>query len=159
MQIFSLLSAAFLAAAPGGADLCDTAAEAKVLAAAHKQILRAHLENDPAAWLALEADKVVLGREGLVYTEDYDFRKERGTEYLSQSKFTMYDDMVEPVTEVADDCSIGWVIAQVRVKGEFGEGDAMQPVNWQSSWIELYRKIDGAWRIVGSVSNYVEKTD
>ena len=50
--------------------------------------------------------------------------------------------------------SLGWVIAEVEIKGTrtSDDGESM-PVEAIWAWIELYEKREGVWKAVGNVSN------
>jgi hypothetical protein len=68
-------------------------------------------------------------------------------------RFAEYVDTVAPVVHVSADGTAGWVIAQVRARGA-EVGGARRPLQFESTWIELYEKRAGGWRRVGNVSNF-----
>jgi hypothetical protein len=130
------------------------AADERALRAAHETILRAHRENDLAAWTSLEADEYVEASGGRVTFPTREERRTRRAPYLRETRFTRYEDLREPIVEVSDDGTMGWLIAEVAVRGTRTRADKTEePVEFVAAWIELYRKMDGRWRLVGNVSN------
>jgi hypothetical protein len=143
-------AAGFAQASPAS----DVAADERALRAAHETILRAHRENDLAAWTSLEADEYVEANAGRVTFPTRQERRARRAPYLEETRFTRYEDLREPVVEISDDGTMGWLIAEVAVRGTRTTADgAEEPVEFVAAWIELYRKLDGRWRLVGNVSN------
>jgi len=139
---------AILAQSPG------TSADERAVRAGHETILRAHRENDLAAWTSLEADEYVEANRGRVTFPTRQERQARRAPYLQETRFTRYEDLREPLVEISDDGTMGWLIAEVAVRGSRTTADgAEEPVEFVAAWIELYRKIDGRWRLVGNVSN------
>ncbi|MDJ0916878.1 MAG: hypothetical protein QNJ05_03875 [Woeseiaceae bacterium] len=124
------------------------------LKAMHENVLEFHRQGKLEAWLAQEADVVVSANRGQVSFSSADERRARREPYLSSTTFDVYRDLREPVVKVSDDGTLGWVIAEVEMKGsslsESGERVAFEAV-W--AWIELYEKQGGAWKAVGNVSN------
>ena len=132
----------------------ETSADERALRAAHETILRAHRENDLPAWTALEADEYVEANRGRVTFPTREERRARRAPYLDETRFTRYEDLREPIVEISDDGTMGWLIAEVGVRGTRTTADGTgEPVEFVAAWIELYRKLDGRWRLVGNVSN------
>ena len=74
--------------------------------------------------------------------------------YLGMTDFHIYRDMVPPVVRLANDLSMGWLMAQVEIEGtqQTAEGEASFRSVW--AWIELFeRDAEGRWFWVGNVSN------
>ncbi len=130
----------------------DAAAERAALRALHEQILAAHRTDDVDAWLALEADTLVVGNRGeLTYTT----RAERGElrrRYLAATEFSVYRDVQPPIVHVSDDASSGWVFAQVEIVGTSGEAPDTTSIHDVWTWVELYERHPEGWRLVGNVS-------
>lgn len=144
-----LAAPAFVACAPS-----DTATEdAQALQALHTQILDAHLARDADAWTALEADTVLVGNRGRVFTSTRAERLAMRRQYFAARRFSVYRDLQPPVIQVARDGSQGWVVASVEVishAAAAGESDSSHTI-W--AWIELYEKRAGRWIMVGNLSN------
>ncbi len=129
------------------------AAEAELLAA-HERILAAHRERDVEAWLALEADDYVSANGGEIRFPTKRERRAARQPYLESTTFTTYRDARPPMVGISDDGTSGWLIAQVETAGTRTLADGrQQALEAVYAWIELYRRVDGRWLVVGNVSN------
>ena len=74
--------------------------------------------------------------------------------YLRATTFSVYKDVRTPIVTISDDGTLGWLITEVEVRGTHVAEDGTEtPVEAIWAWIELYRKRDGQWTMVGNVSN------
>ena len=131
----------------------DLSAEKAALLAMHGQILEAHKNDDLDAWLALEAEEVIVGSRGEIRSARKSERAAQRREYLAQTEFTVYRDLREPIVQVAADASLGWLYAQVEIQGSRTGPGGTQPIHDIWAWIETYEKRPEGWRLVGNVSN------
>jgi len=121
----------------------------------HEEALRAHRESSVDLLLDAEEDDFILSNAGKVSRPNRDARRQGLGPYLESTRFAVYRDQVPPVVKVSRDGSLGWVIAQVEARGEQTEpGGTVAPIEFVSSWIELYEKRGGRWLRVGNVSNF-----
>lgn len=75
--------------------------------------------------------------------------------YFERAEFTRYEDLVPPIVHVSPDGTTGWVIAQVRAEGTYRKDTgARSPLDTTWSWIELYERVDGEWRMTGIASTH-----
>lgn len=148
-----MIAALFAVLAPVAA--CDVASAENELRALHASVIARHLDDDVDAWMAMENESVIVGSRGALTISGPE-RAARRRAYLGSTHFDVYRDMVEPIVRVSDDCSLGWVMVQVEASGAQRQGNVLQPFEFQSSWIELYERRDGAWRGIGNVSNFAE---
>lgn len=130
----------------------DLAAERAALLALHEQILDSHRTDNVDAWLALEADTMVVGNRGELKLSTKIERAAGRRMYLAVTEFAVYRDMQPPVVQVSDDGSLGWVFAQVEIVGTQVAPPDTTTINDIWSWVELYEKSPGGWRLVGNVS-------
>lgn len=133
----------------------DRAAEEQKLRDLHADVLRAHVEDDVEGWLAHESDQVLVASRGELLRPTAHERRAQRQRYLSAARFEVYRDLQEPVVTISEDGTLGWLVCQVEAKGTYvtENGNAV-PIEFVSAWIEMYQKIDGAWRMVGNVSNF-----
>jgi hypothetical protein len=125
------------------------------LLALHEEVMRAHRKSDIDLLLAAEEDDYVVANRGEITRPDRRARRERLGPYLRQTRFTTYRDKVPPVVRVSADGSLGWVIVQVEARGEqTTPSGTVEPIEFESAWIELYEKRNGRWFRVGNVSNF-----
>ena len=136
-----------LAAAAGQA-----ADDAQALRRAHETVLAAHRTGDIDAWLNVEADTIVTGNRGELESSGLERRAGRAA-FLKSTTFSSYRDLREPIVRVSDDGTLGWVIAEIELKGSRALPDGTaQGFDEVWVWVELYEKQDGRWRMVGNVS-------
>ncbi len=120
----------------------------------HEEVLEAHRTGDVGAWLALEADEYVSANSGTVSFPTKADREAVRAPYLAATTFYMYQDVRPPVVHVSADGTLGWLIAEVEVRGaQVAEDSSSTEIEAVWAWIELYRKEAGEWRLVGNVSN------
>lgn len=122
----------------------------------HEQVLEAHRTGDVGLWLSMESDAYVSANGGRITSPTLAERRAMREPYLSSTTFDVYRDLSDPVVEVSPDGQLGWVIAQVEVKGTQTTDSTTTPIDDVWAWIELYRRIDGEWKVVGNVSNRQE---
>jgi hypothetical protein len=129
--------------------------DAERLLALHEEVLRAHRESDVDLFLKAEEDGYILASDGEITHPDLDDRRNQFGPYLGATKFTVYRDRIPPSVQVSADGTLGWVIAQVEAKGEqTAPNGRVVPIEFVSSWIDLYEKRDARWLRVGNVSNF-----
>lgn len=148
------VAAICLTATPGASGTPTSTKDADVLLELHQELINAHLDKDVDKLLAPEPDKVVRVGRGEVVFEAKAERIPRFKDYLENTEFEIYEDLIDPIVRVSEDGTLGWVIAQVRVAGtrtyDAGESKKFDTV-W--AWIELWEKRDGRWYRIGDVSN------
>ncbi len=130
------------------------ASAAQELIGLHEELLDAHRTGDVTRWMAIEAEEFVSANGGRVTHPQFSARRSQRAAYLASTTFEVYRDVREPVVRISADGSLGWLIAEVEVRGsttaEAGEQDRFHDV-W--AWVELYEKVGGRWFLVGNVSN------
>ena len=134
-----------------------TRQDAEMLLRLHKEVMDAHRQLSVDMLLRNEsADYVVAGR-GKVTRPTLEERRVRLGNYFKSTRFTEYVDVIPPMAMVSLDGSLGWVVVQVRAKGEQDVAPGKtEAVEFESAWIELYRRGANGWQRVGNVSNFKE---
>jgi ketosteroid isomerase-like protein len=139
---------------PIGASGVQQSADEVELLRIHETILDSHRQGDVERWMELEADDYVSVNRGRVTFPTSDARRQMRTPYFASTTFTMYRDLRAPVVRVSGDGSMGWLAAEVEVRGveraPGGEESTIQAI-W--AWVELYEKGPNGWRVVGNASN------
>ncbi|MBO6575615.1 MAG: DUF4440 domain-containing protein [Rhodothermales bacterium] len=120
-----------------------------LLLAMHAELLRAHRDNDVEAWMAIEADTTLSVNGGEISFSHAAERRSEREAYLGSAEFEIYRDVAEPEVTVSVDGTLAWLAAEVEVRGRMG--DATFHDVW--AWVELYRKTDAGWKLVGNASN------
>ncbi len=126
---------------PGGFAGPQPSADESELLRIHEEVLDSHRQGDVERWMAHEAEEYVSVNGGRVtFPSSEDRRRARGP-YLASTTFTMYRDLRTPVVRISGDGSLGWLIAEVEVRGaQRGRDGGETPVEAIWAWIELYEK-------------------
>lgn len=152
--IASLALASATLAAPASPQ---SATDRDALLALHEKVMAAHRASDVEMLLADETDDYVVASRGEVTRPSVQQRRDRLGPYLRRTRFSEYRDLVPPSVEVSADGTLGWVVVQVTGKGVQTASDGSSlPLEFTSTWIELYRKVAGVWKRTGNVSNFKE---
>ena len=125
------------------------------LLALHADAMNAHRASNVELILRAESPDYVLANRGEISRPTLEQRRSRFGSYLGRTRFDEYVDAVPPTVMVSRDGTLGWVIVQVRARGEqTAENGTKQPIAFESAWIELYEKRGNDWLRVGNVSNF-----
>lgn len=122
----------------------------------HRASMDAHFFEEASVLHHVRADSVLIVTEGTVQRmagTTMDATMER---IMASREHVVYDDLIRPIVKVSADGTLGWVTAQVLVRGVRldEDGQPTGPLAFVSAWISLFEKIDGQWRFVGNVSNF-----
>lgn len=147
-----LLIVSFLWSAPLAAQ--GTSPHVRELLRIHAELLEAHRAGDVTRWMAVESPVFVSVNNGRVTAQEFSDRRTQRADYLGRASFDVYRDVREPTVQVSADGSLGWLIAEVEVRGSVrstsGEPEPFHDI-W--AWVEMYQNLDGAWKLVGNASN------
>lgn len=126
----------------------------------HRELIEAHKAKDADKLLAAEPEQIITVNRGEVLFENKSDRIPQFRQYLENTEFEAYRDLIDPIVRVSKDGTLGWLIAQVKVAGTrtYGGGESKSFDNvW--AWIELYEKKNGRWYRIGDVSNVKPETE
>lgn len=120
----------------------------------HDVIIEAHKNGNLEAWMAVEADTVFASHGGEIEWLSASERRPGREAYLVRNTFDVYEDASAPVVMISRDGTLGWVLAEVEVRGWAARQDgAIEDFAIMYSWIEAWKKQDGKWLLTGTVSN------
>lgn len=142
--------AVLLLACTSGEDRPDDARE---LLGMHRQILEAHKQNNVELWNSLESDTITVASRGRLMEVSLSDRIPGRRSYLRSTRFEIYKDLRPPIIKVSNDGSLGWLFAQVEVKGERDIDGKIVQFHDVWAWVELYEKRGGKWFGTGNASN------
>jgi hypothetical protein len=152
--VLSVQAVAAIWLAPACTASADLEADAAELRDVHERVLDAHRSGHVGAWMDLEADPYVSANRGAIAFPSGAERRSTRERYLSSTTFTVYRDLRPPVVRISADGTLGWLIAEVEVRGtQVSDDGAETPVDAIWAWIELYEKRGGVWKQIGNVSN------
>ena len=122
-----------LALMPVGLSGARQNADEAELLRMHETVMEAHRQGDVEPWMALEAEEYVSVNGGRVTFPSIADRRQMREPYLASTTFSMYRDLRVPVVRVSDDGSLGWLIAEVEVRGiQQGQGGARKHLSRRS---------------------------
>lgn len=130
--------------------------EEQKLLRCHRAIMDDHFFGLTSAIKAQESDTITILSAGEIYKYQGKQDDAMIDRIMATRDYTAYDDLVRPEVKISDDGTLGWVIAQVYAEGiRFDEnGEPSGPLEFTCSWIELYEKVEGKWKMSGNVSNF-----
>ncbi len=149
----AFISVTLLVLTSGCAPVSDLETEAAELRRLHQLVLEAHRTGDVDSWMAVEGSEYVSANQGTITFPTASDRRAAREPYLSSTTFTVYRDLRPPIVRVSADANLGWLIAEVEVRGTQMVDGVETPVEAIWAWIELYEKQSGTWRLIGNVSN------
>ncbi len=141
----------------GCSTTTDRESDRTILRSLHEDSLRAHREGDWEWFGRGVADDFIAGSRGELVRPSREETLAKFREYLGNTEFSRYHDVVEPIVRISEDGSLGWVLAQVYVAGvqDSSEDDPRRfDTTW--TWVSLFQKQDDEWLRVGNVSNMHE---
>ncbi len=138
---------------------CNTEADKKKLKTElltiHHDLIRAHLTNDPGLSVKNLSENFASVKNGDITFPDREELLSGITDYISNTTFTEYGDLQEPVIGLSEDGTVGWVIARVSVRGKRKLNDGTtREISFICSWMTLYRRVNGAWVTETEVSTF-----
>ncbi len=115
---------------------------------------RAHLEGDAAAMAAMFADDFVSVSDGVATRPTREESLARFESYFGLVTFVAWEDLAEPVIEVAADSSLATVLVTKRVHLTYpGDDGAIVTEQTCFAWAETWRRPPGKrWELAMVVS-------
>jgi hypothetical protein len=135
-----------------GADKAELRTE---LLTIHRNLIRAHLSNDPALSVQNLTESFTSVKDGEITNPGKEEMIAGLTDYIRNTTFSEYRDLQEPVIGLSEDGTVGWVIARVSVRGtrKLDDGSTCE-VSFICSWMTLYRRAEGTWKAEAEVSTF-----
>ena len=84
--------------------------------------------------------------------------RDRFAGYFSSVHYTVWDDLQPPHVAISEDGMSAWMAVEIEAKLTVtGDDGLSHEVAFESSWISVYEKQDGEWRMAGIASSVVER--
>jgi hypothetical protein len=132
-----------------------TSADERRILALHEAGLKAHMDGDIDAFLAIQADEFLLVDRGEISSPSKQDRREFLGPYLASTKFAFYRDKVPPLVKVSQDGTLGWVAAQIEARGEsVSPNGQTRTIEAVFAWIELYERRGTEWVSIGNATSF-----
>jgi hypothetical protein len=96
-------------------------------------------------------------RGGLTRLARADVR-DRFAAYFESVRYSRWDDLQPPHVAVSADGKSAWMAVEIEARmTSREESGAEQQVDFESSWIAVYEKVNDSWQMVGISSSVVER--
>jgi ketosteroid isomerase-like protein len=127
----------------------DRAADRAAILQALRATGDAHLESDPAGFVAADADTVLVIADGEVHPRTRAEHLEQVRTYLQGRIFTETSFIDPPRIEVSPDGRTATVIGHARIRGVVTSADGpRQPFAFTAAWLDIWRKDARGWHVI-----------
>jgi len=109
----------------------------------HRQSIEAHLVKDVDFLVKDVSEGFMSVNNGRISYPTVEELRSSFTGYLSNTEFSSYRDLSEPVIGFSDDGSIAWTAVRVKAEGKTKKGDTSRELDFTCAWITLYRRTEG----------------
>jgi len=148
------IAVSFAPALPGICAEVPPSGDFEAILKLHEELIAAHKAYDVDRVLAAESDTILTVNGGEVQYQTKRERIPRFKHYLDITEFEEYRDLIDPIVRISDDGTMGWLIAQVKIKGTHTGGNGeLTSFDTVWAWIELFEKKDGKWIRIGDVTS------
>ena len=121
----------------------------------HQELIKAHLEKNLELLVHNLSDTYISVKNGDILRPDKDEVRAGLTDYITNTTFTEYIDLQEPVIGLSDDGTVAWAIVQVKVKGYQKQEDAPdRETDFICAWLTIYRRVKNDWVVDVEVSTF-----
>lgn len=129
--------------------------EKQMLVKVLQQERKAHFDKDIDLFLGTFADSIVSVYNGKVEINTHDETKSRFTPYFKSVEFIKWDDVIEPMIDISDDGTMGYVVIKKTIVLTYPDtlgNPLIDSANY--AWVSIYRKLQGEWKVVCNASTY-----
>jgi len=121
----------------------------------HQKMIDAHWNKDVDFFVSDMADDYLFVQNGEIQRPQKDGIIKRMQDYLSNTTFSEYRDLQEPIIGFSKDGSIAWSIVQVKVAGKRKlDNGSERKLDFTCAWITLYQRRGEKWLRLAEVSNF-----
>ncbi len=114
--------------------------------ALHKAMIDAHLKKDVDYIVDCFSDDFIFVANGNITTRTKEQHREIFNSYLSNTDFSEYKDVSDPVIRFSKDGSTAWSIVKVRVVDKRKSDDgSVKDRSIVYAWITIYERKDNKW--------------
>jgi len=121
----------------------------------HRRSIQAHFEKDTEYLLHdLSPDFFAISNAEISHPT-VEEQRAKFTDYLTQTSFKEYRNLVEPEIGFSDDCSLAWMNVKVKVSGiRVNHDGSSRSIEFTCAWLTLYRRVEDRWLRLGEVSTW-----
>jgi len=123
--------------------------------ALHKQTIDAHWKKDVGFFIQDISDNYFSVNNGEIRRPSKEEITRQFTDYLSNTTFTEYRNLQEPIIGISNDGSLAWSLVKVKVAGKRRtENGTQRDLDFTCAWITLYARQGKKWIRSGEVSSF-----
>lgn len=138
------------------AFMLDAGDDRAALMQHHEMQQKAHLTYDAKLLADLQTDPVINVSRGEINEFSREQILERFESYFGSVEFEKWKDMQEPIIRISDDGTLAAMVVRKHVMlHEKGKPDEKDETIF--SWISLFEKVDGEWKIFAIASTQVKE--
>jgi len=121
----------------------------------HKSTIDAHLNKNVDFFVQDLAEDFMSVSNGEIHYPPKEEIRSKFSSYLTNTTFTEYRDLTEPIIGFSKDGSFAWSVVQVKVAGKRTMDDGSEgDLDFTCAWITLYERQENKWIRLGEVSNF-----
>jgi hypothetical protein len=121
----------------------------------HKELINAHFRKDLDFFTRGISEDFVSVSNGEINKPTPEEITANYKNYITNTTFSEYRDLQEPIVGFSKDGSIAWAIVKVKVKGERKlEDGTNRDVDFICAWLTLYEKTNTGWDVLAEVSTF-----
>ena len=125
------------------------------IAALHKTEIDAHWKKDIDFFVRDISEDYMAVSNGEVQRPALEDIRSRFDSYLTNTTFTEYRDLAEPIIGLSKDGSLAWAIFQIKVVGKRTLDDgSVRDLDFTCAWLTLYERQDDTWMRLTDVSTF-----
>lgn len=132
----------------GCVEKIDVEKETAAIMAVHNNQRVTHFEEKIDGTYAMFTDDLIMVNRGIISSPTEEEFVARRTAYFGAVEFEKWDDITPPVIRFSDDYSMAYTVVNKEVVVTY-DGENGEKVRGTTifSWIAIYKKVDGEWKI------------
>ena len=121
----------------------------------HRNMIQAHWDKN-IPWFTQDIAKNYMSiKNGDISYPTVEEIQDQFSNYLPNTTFSQYEDLMEPIIEVANDGSIAWSLVRVKIAGKRKmEDKTIADLDFTCAWITMYNHIGDKWIRKGEISTF-----
>ena len=123
--------------------------------ALHKTEIDAHWKKDIDFFVRDISEDYMAVANGEIQRPTLEDIRSRFSTYLTNTTFTEYRDVAEPIVGFSKDGSLAWAILQIKVVGKRTTDDgSVRDLDFTCAWLTLYERQGDMWMRLTDVSTF-----
>jgi hypothetical protein len=125
------------------------------LLAIHASHRQSHVDTNPGALIANQAETYTYVRDGAIYHSSRAASLEQFEKYFKNATYYEWDNLEAPIVQVSQDASLAWMITRTKVRRtQVDESGQQHEQEFVYAGVMMYEKRDGEWIYTANVSTF-----